>query len=69
MGRHAGTASMVSRRMTSRHAYWFFRGWEHACLARGIDWRRSWETDPIAIRCQRAFTRAQRAVHLEWNID
>jgi len=55
--------------MTSRHAYWFFRGWEHACLARGIDWRRSWETDPIAIRCQRAFTRAQRAVHLEWNID
>ena len=54
--------------MTSRHAYWFYRGWERACLLRGIDWRRAWETDLIAIRCQRAHTRAQRAVHREWNI-
>jgi hypothetical protein len=54
--------------VTSRHAYWFYRGWERACLLRGIDWRRAWETDLIAIRCQRAHTRAQRAVHREWNI-
>ena len=54
--------------MTSRHAHWFFQGWKRLCLERKIDWQRGWETSRAAIRCQRAHTRAQRAVNREWNI-
>ena len=62
-----GTKSPSRRKLTPAQQR-FYRGWERACLLRGIDWRRAWETDLIAIRCQRAHTRAQRAVHREWNI-